>query len=227
MSEVIVFETRRQLKIDQMKGIKGEMHVKLIIKLDEINYGDVAVKVVPLTAQMRKDNSGAVGKLLDAIGNLPENLIREIFESIPVAQKNEIIAAFAMEYKERILSKLNALSIQHKLGLKLADCSFDCNLNIMAEVSEIDYVSIVCRFLTAIRNKLLSMDGLVAMFRPAIQSASAEQLVGLLNRFIGDNKEAFLASLINKNQQNLIFAIEDAANKQNIRLKISFIILEV
>ena len=122
---------------------------------------------------------------------------------------------------------MNVLSDQYKLGLKLVDCSFDRNLNITAEVSEIDYVSIVDRFLPAIRTKLLSLGGLVAMFRPMIQNASAEQLVGLLNRFVGDNKEAFLASLINQNQQALISAIEDTAQKQNIRLRINSIALEV
>ena len=60
-----------------------------------------------------------------------------------------------------------------------------------------------------------------------IRNASAEQIVGLLDRFVGDNKEAFLASLINQNQKTIISAIEDAAQKQNIRLKINSILLEV
>lgn len=201
--------------------------MKLTIKLDEINYGDVAVKVVPLTAKLKKVDSVAVGMLMDSIAFLPEKLIRDIFEAIPDEEKNEIIAEFAMENKARILSRMNVLSDQYKLGLKLVDCSFDRNLNITAEVSEIDYVSIVDRFLPAIRTKLLSLGGLVAMFRPMIQNASAEQLLGLLDRFVGDNKEAFLASLINQNQQTLISAIEDAAQKQNIRLRINSIALEV
>ena len=69
--------------------------MKLTIKLDEINYGDVAVKVVPLIAKMRHADSGVVGKLMDAIGNLPEKLVREIFEAIPSEQKNEIIGTYS------------------------------------------------------------------------------------------------------------------------------------
>ena len=102
----------------------------------------------------------------------------------------------------------------------------DQNLTIAAEVYEIDYISILDRFLPEIRSKLLSMGRLVVMFRPMIQNASAAQIVGLLDRFVGDNKEVFLASLVNQNQKKLISAIEDAADKQNIRLKISAIVLE-
>jgi hypothetical protein len=201
--------------------------MKLTINLNEINYGDVAVKVVPLTAKMKKAESGAVGKLIDAIAVFPEHLIRDIFGAIPDDTKNEIIAEFVMEYKENVLSKLNNLSDCHKLGLQLADCSVDRNLNIMAKVSRIDYVAVADRFLPAIRSKLLSMGGLVTMFRPLIQSASAEQIVGLMDRLLGDKKETFLASLVNQNQQSLISAIEDAATKQNIRLKVNSVMLEI
>ena len=201
--------------------------MKLTIKLGAINHGDVAVKLMPLLAQSAGNFHGAVGKTVAAIANLPDNLIRDIFDAIPENEKNGIIAAYAMEYKDRILSKLNNLSMHHNLGLKLADCLIDQDLTIVAEVSEIDYIAIVDRFLPAIRDKLLGMGRLVAMFRPMIQNASAEQTVGLLNRIVGENKEAFLVSLINQNQHNLISTIEDAAEKQNIRLKINEIILEV
>ena len=41
-----------------------------------------------------------------------------------------------------------------------------------------------------------------------------------MNQVVG-NKDDFLASLVNQNQKNLIAAVEDAAQKQNIRLKIN------
>ena len=201
--------------------------MKLTIKLDEINYGDVAVRAMPLLRHSAGNIHGSVGRMVAAITNLPENLIRDVFNAIPAYEKNTILADFAVEYKSRILKTLNNLSGQYKLGLQLKDFTVDQNLTIAAEVGEIDYISIVDRFLPVIRDKLLGMGGLVAMFRPMIQNASAEQIVGLLDRFVGDNKEAFLASLINQNQQNLISAIEDAAPKQNIRLKINSILFEV
>ena len=201
--------------------------MKLTIKLDAINHGDVAVKLMPLLAQSAGNFHGAVGKTVAAIANLPDSLVRDIFDAIPEDEKNGIIAAYAMEYSNKILAKMNDFSMYHNLGLKLAECSIDQDMNIVAEVSKIDYIAIVDRFLPVIRDKLLGMGGLVAMFRPMIHNASAEQIVGLLDRFVGENKEAFLASLINQNQHNLITAIEDAAQKQNIHVKINSVILEI
>lgn len=200
--------------------------MKLTIKLDEINYGDAAVRAIPLLRHSAGNIDGSVGRMAVAITNLPENLIRDIFDAIPAYEKNEILASFAVEYKDRILNTLNDFSRHYKLGLQLNDFTVDQNLTIAAEVYEIDYISILDRFLPEIRSKLLSMGGLVVMFRPMIQNASAAQIVGLLDRFVGDNKEVFLASLVNQNQKKLISAIEDAADKQNIRLKISAIVLE-
>ena len=200
--------------------------MKLTMKLDEINYGDVAVRAIPLLRHSAGNIDGSVGRMAVAITNLPENLIRDVFNAIPECEKNEILAAVAVEYKGRILNTLNDLSRHYKLGLQLNDFTVDQNLTIAAEVDEIDYISIEDRFLPEICSKLLSMGGLVVMFRPMIQNASAAQIVGLLDRFVGDNKEVFLASLVNRNQKKLISAIEDAAEKQNIRLKISAIVLE-
>ena len=69
--------------------------MKLTINLNEINYGDVAVKMMPLLGKEEMYFSEAVGKTLNAIAALPENLIREIFEVIPAEQKNEIVVALA------------------------------------------------------------------------------------------------------------------------------------
>lgn len=201
--------------------------MKLTIKLDEINYGDVAVRAMPLLRDSAGNIHGSVGRIAAAITNFPENLIRDVFDTIPTYEKNEILADFAVEYNSRILNTLNNLSRHYKLGLQLNDFTVDQNLTIAAEVGEIDYISIVDRFLPEIRSKLLSMGGLVAMFRPMIQNASAAQIVGLLDRFVGDNKDAFLLSLINQNQKTLISAIEDAAEKQNIHIKINSIVAEV
>lgn len=200
--------------------------MKLTIKLDEINYGDVAVRTIPLLKHSAGNIHGSIGRMAVAITNLPENLIRDIFDTIPTYEKNEILAGFAVEHKGRILNTFNNLSVNYKLGLQFKDFTVDQNLTIRAEVGEIDYISIVDRFLPEIRSKLLTMGGLVVMFRPMIQNASAVQIVGLLDRFVGDNKEVFLVSLVNQNQKKLISAIEDAADKQNIRLKISAIVLE-
>ena len=203
--------------------------MKLTIKLDEINYGDVAVRAMPLVTQSADACHGAVGMIVAAASvYLPENLIRSSLDAIPEERKDEIIAQFVMEHNDRILRNVNELSEKYKIGVDLKKLTIDRNLTAVAEIRKLDYICIVDRFLPIIKEKMLNIyPSLTFVFHSSIMFASAKQIVSMLGWFPVGNKETFLASLINQNQQNLISAIEDAAQKQNIRLKINSIILEV
>ena len=103
--------------------------MKLTVKIDEINYGDVAVKALPLLQDTGKRYSPAIEKTMTAIAALPERLIREIFDTIPDAQKNDMIAAFAMENKVRLLHMMNSMSYGQGIGIELADYSLNAGLD--------------------------------------------------------------------------------------------------
>ena len=201
--------------------------MKLTIKLDEINYGDVAVRLMPALGKREMVFSIGVGKLLNAIAALPENLIRDIFDAIPAEQKNEIVSFFVVENKSKILWTIDEMLYKNRISIKLVDYTMDQDLTLTAEIGDINYDRIVERFLPLIREKLMiraTMNPMMIMLLPVIQNASANQIVRLMNQVVG-NKDDFLASLVNQNQKNLIAAVEDAAQKQNIRLKINSIIL--
>jgi len=200
--------------------------MKLIIKIREINYADVAVKVMPLLEQAVQKQNNAIGKTISALSQLPQSLIYRIFETIPELQKNEIVAAFAMENRETICRTINKMSQAYEIGVMIDDFTMNPALEIIAVADSVDYLCIVNRFLPMIREKLLSMGGMAAVLRPVIQMASAEQICGLIDRILGERKDAFVASMIQQNQQMLISAIENAARKQDISLKIDSIILQ-
>ena len=141
-------------------------------------------------------------------------------------RKNEIVAAFAMENKEKILAVVNKMSKDYKIGVTLSNYAMTQELELAANVSESDYRTSAERFLPEIREKLLNMGGVVGFLKPVIEKASAEQICGLLDKILGNKKEALIASLINMNQQKLISLVEDTARKQNIDLKINSIIVE-
>lgn len=200
--------------------------MKIIVKINEINYGDVAVKAMPFLRKAAQSQNNAVGKTIAAISQLPDDLIYNIFDVIPMEQKNDIVAAFAMENKEKILAAVNKMSKDYKIGVMLSNYALNQELELAAVVSEIDYQTIAERFLPEIREKLLSMGGMVGFLKPVIEMASAEQVCGLLDKILGKNKDAVIASLINMNQQKLISLIEETAAKQNIRLKVASVFLE-
>lgn len=194
------------------------MEVK--IRIAEIDYGEVAVKVLPMLKKKTETDEGAMAKLLSAIVQLPSELIGDIFEAIPMEQKNEIVSGFAEENKARLLCAINKLAEKNEIGISMSHFSMSRNLEIAAEVEIIDDLRLVNKFLPVIKEKLLAMGSVPGMLRPVIERASADQICSLLNRFAGTNKGAFLASLINQNQNRLITLLEDAAGRQNIHLKI-------
>ena len=201
--------------------------MKLTMKLDEINYGDVAVRAMPLLTKS-VDAFGAVEMILAAVStHLPESLIRSVFDAIPEARKNEIIAQLALEHKDRILRSVNELSEKHKIGVTLKNLTVHRDLTVAAEIGKIDYVCTVERFLPVIREKLMALGGMASvLLRPVIPNANAGQIVYLMDRFVS-NKDDFFASLINQNQERLIGAIENVAQKQNIRMKIHSVYVEL
>ena len=194
--------------------------MNLTIKIDEINYGDVAVKAMPLLREAARKQNGAVGKLLGALTELPEYQISDLLDAISVTVKNEIISDLATEHSNTILRIINDAAYEHQIGVVLSNYTLNRNLVMEIDVHRINYPAVAERFLPVIREKLMTMGGLAILMRPLIAHASAEQICDLMDRFLGDNKNAFVVSLINQNQNTLISAIESAAMEQNIRLKI-------
>lgn len=168
-----------------------------------------------------------MGEVIAAIAALPGGLIHDIFNAIPVEKKNGIVASLAMENREKVLNIINSLSKENQIGVTLDDFTVNREFEIEAEISEIDYLSIVNSFLPVIRKNLLEMGGMTVILRPVIEHAPAERIVGLLDRFVGDNKNAFMASLINCNQHILISSIENIARSQKIYLEIESIFVEI
>lgn len=195
--------------------------MEIILKIQQLNYGDAAVRVLPLLGKTAAGRADAVGKTIAAISELPERLIYDIFDAIPAEQKNEIIACFVEEHRGSLLHAINKFSEQHRLGVSVADVAVNRELEIRAVVDRIDYKCIVERFLPKIREKMLNMGVVAAFLRPVIQSANADQICGLLERMLGDTKDAFLVSLLNQNQLVLIDLVEKSAEKQKIRMTIA------
>ncbi len=194
--------------------------MKLYIKIDEINYADIALMAQGMLGKSFSNRTDAIAMAVYAASGLSEGLIRDLFAEISDKRMSTILAAFAKEYKCKILSAGNELLVKNHLGVKIDDFNVTPELEVSVNVAEIDYSSIVERFLPMIKEKLMGMGGAVVLLRPMIRNASADQICGLLDTLLGNNKEEFIAALVNQYSDKLVSAIEDAAAKKNIRLKI-------
>lgn len=194
--------------------------MKIIIRIQELNYGDLAVRAMPVLNRAAGRRSGAAAMTLEALTQLPDHMIRSISEAIPEETNRNILVEFAAESRVRLTEYVNALLKEHRMGITISDITLDHQMEITAPVMKIDYPRLVETFLPEVREKLLGLGGMVKLLHPVIRKASAQELCSLLDRFCGSKKDSMLASLVNQNQKALIFRMETLAAKQGIRLKI-------
>lgn len=199
------------------------MHLHL--KLKTINYGDIAVKAMPMLVERQGIFPGFTGLILDAFAGLPEGLVREVFDTLSVERKNQIVAAFASEKKNQILSLLNRVSAERGLGVTLSDYEMGDDLSVDAEIGAIDYLGIAEKLLPAVKARLSAMDNIPGFVRMAIKFANAQKIMSILDNFVCD-KNAFVASLINQSDQRVIAFVEKLAADQNIYLEVALIHVE-
>ena len=118
--------------------------MKLQMKLEDLNYGDVAVSLLPRVLprlQEKISRSEAAAKILTAIAHMPEDILHELFDSIPLKEKNSIVMSLVEENKERILQRLGNEAIQ-ELGIQVSDLTVDEELNLEILFEQIDFVKL-------------------------------------------------------------------------------------
>lgn len=199
------------------------MHLHL--KLKTINYGDIAVKAMPMLVERQEIFPEFTELILDAFAGLPEGLVREVFDTLSVEQMNQIVAAFASEKKNQILFLLNRVSAERGVGVTLSDYEVGDDLSVDAKIDAIDYLGIAEKLLPAVKAKLSTMDNIPGFVRMAIKFANAQKLMSILDNFVSD-KNAFVASLINQSDQRVIAFVEKLAADQNIYLEVASIHVE-
>ena len=195
--------------------------MKLSIKMDELNYGDVFIKLARFLAVVPGEYSGPYGKKVSEMTELPSFQIRNLCSALSDEEKAELLSGFASECKESLLQIVNSELKRQQINVTATDFTIDRDLNVTAQCSQLDYPNLVGKFLPAVRKRLLKTGGAAALLRPVIEKASAEQICGLMDRFLGNNKDAFLASMINQNQRKIISLIEKIAEKEHLRLTVA------
>ena len=194
--------------------------MKLSIKIDELDYGDIFIKLARFSAAAPGDYSGPFGAKVSQMAQLPSYQIRDALSQLSDAEKAGLLSGFTTECKDTLIQIINNELNHQRIQVTLTDFAIDQELNIIAHLGQLDYPSLVSRFLPAVRRRLLKMGGPAALLRPLIEKASAEQICGIMDRLAGSNKDAFLVTLINQNQSKFISFIEKTAKKEYLRVTV-------
>ena len=95
--------------------------MELKIKLDEIDYGALAVRLLPMLPEEAIADSGLVsGFLLGSIKKQP-GILKSIIDALPEEKKEEMVISLLSQNEGKLTGKLNELARQNGLPIKVEE----------------------------------------------------------------------------------------------------------
>ncbi len=200
--------------------------MEIRFKIGEINYGTIAAKAMPLLCKKAETMEGSVGKLLLAITHLPTRLVYELFDAIPKAEKNEIVALLVEENQERIVGIANEQLCDNGINISVESLSVTPDLDIRLVIGSVDYGGLVVKILPLVRDKLAGATGSAAQLLSKLSGATPIQIKGMLAFLPQSIKDEAVAYLLNQNRERIISLFSAAAQKHGVGFTISDLMVE-
>lgn len=100
------------------------MEIKL--KLEDIDYGDLAVKLLPLISDKLKENDNMAAKLLCGIAKMPPAIIRTTVNSLPQETKDEVAVLLINNNEEKIRKLFIQFAQNNGIALDITDIEAKC-----------------------------------------------------------------------------------------------------
>ena len=101
------------------------MDIKL--KLDNIDYGELAVKLLPLVGDKLKESDNTVAKLLSGVAKMPPAIIKTTVNALPQETKDEVVALLINKNKDKIKRVFMDFANAKGMNLDILDIEVDSN----------------------------------------------------------------------------------------------------
>lgn len=199
--------------------------MEIRIKIESVDYGSIAVKAMPLLIKKADNLSGAVGKLLSSLSYIPEDLIRQLFDSLPDENKNEIISLLAEERQGQLVDIINEQLRKNEIGLTVTSIFVSSDAQIRLMIGEIDYNGIVARLLPLVRGKI-NVSGTKGQLISMLLNAKPSQIGAILSFVPKETKDMTAALLLNNNKDRIINAVSEMAKKHGIEISVGDLTVE-
>lgn len=200
--------------------------MKIKVNIEELNYGDVAVQAMPIIRSHIEQTDDAMSAILLAVTQLPDPLVHQIFDTVSEQQKNLIVSLLVEENQQTILNGIAAFLDKNQIGVKIGQLCVTEQLEVLLEVTDIDYVGLIQRFLPLTGERLESGVG-VAGLLSRLAGGGIHSVQTILGFIPQDGKDNLAAYLINLNQQLIAGWIMSEMQNKHIQLKIKEIVAEV
>lgn len=139
--------------------------MKIAMKIQDICYEDVAVLALPSLEHRLPRNDTALSKLLRAIARLPVDVVHSLFDAIPQQEKNDMVSLLVLENKDRLQYYAENLLHAEGVRIRVLDLQVTKELQVMWELSEVNYAALTRKFPPLIQGKETMYDGIAAVLR--------------------------------------------------------------
>lgn len=95
--------------------------MEIKIKIDEISYGDLAVKFLPLIGEKLQEKEGTASKILVGLAKLPPSIAKTTLDALPESTKDEIVLLLLNKNKDRIISSVTDYCRKNELPVTISD----------------------------------------------------------------------------------------------------------
>lgn len=99
--------------------------MKIKIKIDNINYGELAVKCMPLIRDNLSVDDGPVPKLLSGLTVLPPGMVRSMLNALPDEKKDELAAYLINKNKEQIITDITRYMQGQGIDVEISDLTVE------------------------------------------------------------------------------------------------------
>ncbi len=121
--------------------------MELIMKLGQPDYAELLAVLLPLAKQKAPRRTDGLGKLMEAIVNLPEVTLRPVVQAIAPREMNRILSALVADYEAVLLEKAGTVLRQQGIALRIRRLELSAELELRAEITDVDYGLLAEKFL--------------------------------------------------------------------------------
>lgn len=127
-AEIVLYTNEvlsKYMLIADMKSLKtrtierdGSKLIKLEITIDDIDYEQTIVNVIPIILEMLKKQNEIAGKavsILSKNSELVENMVKAAIKEIPENKRDELVAGILMEYNKEIKDTTNQAIVENNI----------------------------------------------------------------------------------------------------------------
>jgi len=102
--------------------------IKVEIKIRDVDYGDIADKVIPMVLQKLNDKDEKTSKLVKILAGmkgLPNKIVKAALSVLPQQTKDELAVHFLSEYKADIVTYINRMAEEKQIAIEIEEVSIE------------------------------------------------------------------------------------------------------